>query len=421
MPKVLILAYYFPPLGMGGTQRAAKFAKYLSEFGWTPVVLTVQDVAYYARDARLLDDVRGIEVIRTGSADPQRLLFKLKGDSSASPSGPPGRLARTVNGLFVPDTKILWLPFVLARAWRLLKQQRVDVIFTTSPPHSAQLGGWLLRRLSGLPWVADFRDPWAGGEFQPNRGRWHRAVDAALQRSVLRHADTVIAVSVGLGQRLVAAEPSVREKLVVIPNGYDEVDFCSETAAPSALFTFTFCGSLTACRGLQTLLAAAGELRQHHGLPPWRLRLLGAPVHPEAVSWIREAAGLGAVEATGYLPHDRAIAEMLAADVLVYLVPDHASSGHIPGKTFEYLRAGKPILAIGPEVEGMQILRKHLPVVSCDSADTRAIVQAMTHFMVGPGPASGVRGSIDCYSRREQTRRLAEILSLSSSPGKEVN
>ncbi|NOZ57292.1 MAG: glycosyltransferase family 4 protein [Calditrichaeota bacterium] len=177
MKRVLILAYYAPPLGMGGTQRVAKFCEYLPEYGWQPVLLTVKDIAYYARDKELSRSLARTRVERTESLDPQRLVALL----SRSPTGVANvstrqsRWVRLATSLLVPDAKVGWLPFAVLRGVQLVRSLRIHAVLVTSPPHSAQLGGWLIARATGVPWMADFRDRWCAGEFQPGTTRVHRA------------------------------------------------------------------------------------------------------------------------------------------------------------------------------------------------------------------------------------------------------
>jgi len=153
-----MLSYYFPPLGMGGTQRSAKFARYLPEFGWEPTVLTVKPIAYWAEDASLLEEVAAIRLVRTGSLDPQRLLHLLKkGAGRAAPGaekGAPaaGGMAAWLNRkllpwFLLPDSKILWRWHAARAAARLLHAGEFSAIWSTSPPHSTHL---IARRLAHI-------------------------------------------------------------------------------------------------------------------------------------------------------------------------------------------------------------------------------------------------------------------------------
>jgi len=161
---------------MGGTQRMAKFVKYLPQFGWKPYVVTVKDIVYFAKDESLLADVRDADITRTGSLDPQRLLARFafgKPQSAVARKASGSKVWRTTNRLlqwvFVPDAKVLWLPFALYRAWKRLRSENIDCVLTSAPPHASQLLGFALKKMTKIPWVADFRDGWAHGNFQTRR------------------------------------------------------------------------------------------------------------------------------------------------------------------------------------------------------------------------------------------------------------
>ncbi len=194
---------------MGGTQRTAKFVKYLPDFGWEPIVLTVKDVAYFAKDESLLQDVMKAKVIRTGSLDPQRMLsiFRRRKAAVNSETREPGvqrweALSRLIAWFLVPDAKILWIPFVISRALFAIKQGNINCLLTTGPPHSVHLAGIILKKLTHLPLVLDFRDGWSKGNFQNEPTKLHRRLNRYLEKSVLEKADGVVAVSNRLADSL---------------------------------------------------------------------------------------------------------------------------------------------------------------------------------------------------------------------------
>ena len=171
MKRVLIISYNFPPMGMGGVQRATKFAKYLPSFGWEPIILTVKDVDYFAKDYTLLKELSSdTKVIRTGSFDPLRLSYLLKSimkknKKSRGETYTPLK-AKILSWLFFPDNKIGWIPFALSKGLKICKNEKIDLIFSTSPPPSLHLIGYFLKKLTGKVWLADFRDEWIGYQYQ---------------------------------------------------------------------------------------------------------------------------------------------------------------------------------------------------------------------------------------------------------------
>ncbi len=212
MKRVLILAYYFPPLGMGGVQRVAKWVKFLPRFGWAPHILTVQPIRYHAFDASLLAEVDGIPVTRTESLDPARLAkrFFPRSENAAVPAqsvSSSGRLQKWLRFLLLPDSKIGWYPIAVRTARRLIDTLQPEAIISTSPPLTAHLVALHIKKSFGLPWVADFRDGWLGGEYVPTPTALHRFFHRRWARQVLKQADTVLAVSEPILKSLEAFSP----------------------------------------------------------------------------------------------------------------------------------------------------------------------------------------------------------------------
>jgi len=201
MKNVLMISYYFPPLGLGGVQRPAKLAKYLPQFGWKPTVLTVKTVTYYGYDPTLLDELQNVEIVRTGSLDPLRVFQWRKNISSASPRIGEGLYWKFSNWVFVPDSKILWLPFAWATASRLMNQKQIRVLWTTAPPYSSHVLGLWLKLWKKSFWIADFRDDWPISSSQVPTS-FHRHFHDWLLRQVLTHADQFTVVSQPILSRL---------------------------------------------------------------------------------------------------------------------------------------------------------------------------------------------------------------------------
>ncbi len=421
MKTVLVLAYYFPPLGLGGTQRVAKFVKYLPEFGWQPYVVTVKETAYYAYDPSLLHDVRAARVVRTGSLDPQRLLARMRGRGDATlqngATSPRWRLGQTLaNWVLIPDSKVLWLPFALAKAHQVVRRERVACVLTTSPPHSVHLAGLWLKRLTGKPWVADFRDGWSGGQFQSEPTAWHRAWNRRLEGAVLRRADAVVGVSRKLVETLRSRTAGADDKFHVIPNGYDPDDFAGLLPARNReKMRVVYCGALTAAAPLTGFLEALKQALQKSDelRARFELVLVGANLTPELTGEIRALYLEDYVRFTGYVEHRAAVEKLLQADVLLYSVADWAGEDFVPGKTFEYLAAGRPVLAVGPRVEGTEILERTGRIARFGHADVaemeRYLLEAFAWFKAGKLAQPDVTGNPQ-YERKTLTEHLARVL-----------
>lgn len=418
--KFLLLAYYFPPLGMGGVQRTAKFVKYLPLFGWEPVVVTVKDTAYFAKDHSLAEEVAQARVERTESLDPQRLLFLARRGLHRHPTKGEGvagtawkRYEALLRWLFVPDAKILWVPFGLVRAWRLHRRERIRVVMTTSPPPSAHLAGLLLRQFAGCRWVADFRDQWTGGHLDLSPTPLHRAVNKWLERIVLHHADAVVCVSHALAASLKSKSRRRDFASVVIPNGYDEEDFGPSPPRAKRGKLLVYCGSVGRLAHPGNYLKACAALIQKRRLNTSALRVVfvGTAIGVDLQGLVSQLGLERYVEVTGYLEHRAAVRWLQAADVLVLLLTGTTSQDVVPGKVFEYLRARKPILAVASPGETVDLLEESAPQVVICQDTPEAIEQGLDELLYGASKVTeGSRAGLERFERRHLAARLAEVL-----------
>lgn len=432
MPRqVLVLTYYFPPSGGPGVQRVLKFVKYLPSFDWNPVVVTVQDGAYPARDPSLGDDVPpSAQVFRTGSWDPYQLYARLTGrssDEAVVQGSVEGReatwtetLARWVRAnVFLPDARVGWVPFAVVRGRHILREQDVDAIVTTGPPHSTHLAGAILQWMTGTPWLADFRDPWTDINYYQELPHtwWAQRLDSLLERMVLRRAEAVTTVSPGWRDLLAGkVENRPRDTFRVVHNGYDEADVGRDpSAVDEDVFALTHVGSLYASRNPMGLWRALRQLRDEDAVPKLRVRLVGM-VDPN----VREALqdhGLADIEEwVGYRPHEEAVAYMQRAGLLLLSIEEFpAATGMLTGKLYEYLASGRPVLGVGPaagdaadllnETDGGRLFAR--TDVNGMAEYIQRHYDAWEDGMPEPGAAAD---RVSTYRRRAQTEQLSSIL-----------
>jgi len=430
MPRVLIVSYYFPPSGGPGVQRALKVAKYLPEVGWQPDVLTVAEGAYPATDPSLADDVPSAATVhRTPSLDPTRLYARLTGRSGddvevgSVKGGKDGwmeRLGRWVRAnLFLPDARVGWVPFAVWRGRRLLASGEVDAILTTGPPHSTHLIGAALQKSTGVPWVADFRDPWTDINYYEElpHTRWARRFDAFLERMVLRRAQRITTVSPTWRALLAEkADRSTSDRFAVVQNGYDEDDLPSGAATPSKeAFELTHVGSLYASRNPVGLWGAIERMRAEDRVPDLRIRLVGT-VDPNVHRSLR-AHGLSSItEHVSYVPHPEAMAFMQRAGLLLLTIEDFPQAeGMMTGKIYEYLASGRPVLGVGPpEGDAAALLRKTDGGRLFGRDDASGLAEYIQSHYEAWAEGTPRRGApaeaIQPYRRRAQTERMATEL-----------
>jgi hypothetical protein len=428
MPRVLLITYYFPPSGGPGVQRMLKFARYLESFDWEPVVLTVRDGAYPARDPTLTDEIPAtVGVHRTSSWDPYRWYARFMGkdpDEAVSvgflDDDEPGikeRLARWVRAnIFLPDARVGWVPFAVRRGQKLLSDQSIDTIVTSGPPHSTHLIGRMLHRWSGVSWAADFRDPWTDIDYYSElpMTRWARFIDRVLERTVLDDADRIISVSRDwcrlLGEK--TTTPTV-----LIRNGFDPEDFESIRPAASDGFVISHVGNLLPARNPEELWRVLGRLYRSGEISELRIRFVGN-VDGSVRRSVKNAGLRPVTEYVPYVPHEKALAYMVGSTLLLLTINRSGGSefeGHIPGKLYEYLGSGRPVLGIGAErAEVARILEETNGGKMVDFGDAAAIEELVGDYYADWSQGKSLQRSsgsaLEPFTRQHQTEQLAALL-----------
>lgn len=358
MKKVLIITYYWPPAGGPGVQRWLKFTKYLPEFGIQPLVYVPENPSYPMVDPNLLEEVPpGIRVIKRPIVEPYRwasLLSKKKTRTISSGiirEKDPSLLERIMlwirGNLFIPDARRFWVRPSVDFLSKVLEGEGIGTVITSGPPHSLHLIGLGLKKRRDIQWIADFRDPWTsiGYHDKLRLTPWARRKHQRLEGEVLRSADKLVVTSRTTKEEFQAL---TERPIKVITNGF-------EGEAPSlpldVEFTLSHIGSLTSGRNPLGLWKALAALVGENRAFATRLKIQLAGVVGEEVLQSLSDLGLDRyVHALGYLPHDRVLELQQKSQVLLLVEIDSPlTRGIIPGKLFEYMNAGRPILALGPQ------------------------------------------------------------------------
>lgn len=427
--KVLLVSYYFPPMGGAGVQRVLKFAKYLPSFGIRPLVLTAED-AGYVQDASLLAEVPAGMTISRVSFQP--LLQRLRGvapaqaPSPAAPAAPPWRralkdgLLRVYANCHWPDDRAGWARRARAAGDALIERERPDLILSSAPPMSTHALAAGLARRHGLPWVMDYRDLWTENPAYA-AAAWRRRLDRHCESRWFDQAAGLITVTPSW-QQLLQQRLGGRCLVRFIPNGYDEADFAG-LAPPEARGerVLTHTGTFYGPRGPGTLLEGLRRLliAQPAAAARLRLRLLGNMGGRFAellAGFEREHPGVLQLQA--YVPHLQALQAMGDADALLLVVGagERAAAratvaGTLPGKLFEYLRSGRPIFLLGdPEGDAARILRAHAAGWVVDETDPAAIAAGLARWWNGPTPDAPAGANVAGFERHALTGELARFL-----------
>jgi len=362
--NLLIITYYFPPAGGPGVQRILKFIKYLPDFGWNPVVITVRNGDFPALDPSLNADIPAqTPIYRVTAYEPYALYRKITGKNSTAHI-PVGVLAKQTNdtlaeklskwiraNLFIPDARIGWILPVYRQATKIIIKHDIKAVLSSSPPHSLQLAAKLIAHKSKLPWICDLRDPWTGIYYYQHLKRLKHALllDKKLERSVLQSADIITTVSPALVKHF--KKIAKQNNCLLLPNGYDPADMnVSAQKSSEKNFTLSYIGNLKANQNIVTLWRVIRELIAEKRIfsENIQLKLIGK-VHPEVRQAIMEQGLEKYLKIEGYVPHNEAIRQMKTASVLLYIIPQAPDNkGILTGKFFEYLASGPPLFAIGP-------------------------------------------------------------------------
>ena len=439
MKRVLIITYYWPPTAGSGVQRWLKMSRYLPQYGWHPVIYTPENPEVGMTDESLLRDISPeAEVIKRPILEPYAvfniLTGKKKGGKSKGNTG--GTAVNPINAVghksllmrlslwlranvFVPDPRFLWIRPSVRFLKQYLREHPVDAIVSTGPPHSMHLIARALHRSTGIPWTADFRDPWTRIFYFKHLPltRRSRKRYAAMELSVLREADHVVAVTDNMVRDfLEELGPGQQDKgkFHVIENGYDEADFTGITAAElPAGFNLVHTGLFSAEGNPRRLWKVLAELCRD--LPGFGRDLhltFAGKTDPEILAAVREA-GLGdRLTDRGYIPHHEANRLQKAADLLLLpLREEPEAAGILTGKYFEYLAAGRPIAAFGPHGS---ILERSLAATRTgrifDWEEEAPLKEYLTALYTRTLTFSPDPGAISAYTRRSLAGRYAEIL-----------
>lgn len=455
--KVLFIAYIFPPLARAGVHRSVRFARYLPELGWDLTVLTPAERYYPPHSPIDRDLVKKIpeEIalestpVFQGAASMFHLKDVLRGRQASSPApkpkvppvtpksaknSAPAKTAAASNApkrrgamqkakdliydLFtIPDKDVNWLPYAVARGMKLHRREKFDLIYSTAPPFTDHLVAHLLKKMTGLPWVADFRDPWARAPWKAEiLGESLRGKSATyLERQFVLAADRVI-----LNTEWIKSDfaeyygPQLAQKFSVITNGFDPQDFAGihpiAPARSAKKLVITHTGALYRKRNPQNFFTACDNLISKHGVAPHELELrFVGTVAPELYSSFECGDALRQViQVMPPVSHQEALQYQLESDVLLILQPGTSMS--VPGKIFEYIGMRKMILAITPRGATADVVRENNLGMIADPdnlAEIENCLLKLVHdFRNGGLQPPSVNGAFTKYNGMELTKQL---------------
>lgn len=424
MRRVLLISFDFPPRGATGVLRITKFARYLPDFGWQPVVLTAAGASIVHDDALLAELPPDLEVIRVADplAPPRRNAARTSTPRSSTVDSPPrssqgAMLRQHVRRFIVPDPQITWVPRAVQAATARLRCGDIAAVLTTSPPHSVQLSGlWLKRRFPHIPWIMDLRDLWSdsGTITDPLVYKLNRA----CERACVQAAECVVVVTPSMRRRMQQEFHLPAERIRTITNGFDRSDIEMVEPPRNAALQIVYVGTLTATRtpAARGLFAALERLAAqgvgHDTLVLHAYGLFDLLIH----QWAAPLVERGLVQLHPFVPHAEAIRATAAADVLLLVMSDD-DEGRIamPNKLYEYLAVGRPVFALTPPGEATRLIEALGAGVAVAPGNvngiTAALEQLIAQHRAGALPSvSGDDARIARFERRELAQQLATLL-----------
>lgn len=429
MKKVLIIAYYFPPSGGPGVQRVLKHVKFLREFGWEPVVLTVSNGQFPARDESLFSEIPdGVKVFRTKIFEPYDIYRfftgKKKGEAidvnTIKKEGQKSKLTEKIAEFiratfFIPDARIGWFWNASKEALKIIEDENIDAIYSSSPPYTCSLIAKKLKKKTKLPWIAGFRDPWTEFISTPKRWFFPKMIDRRMEYSVFNQADYVECAWQGIIEDALGKYPKLdRSKFIHVPNGYDSTEFPEVDHQKNNKFTMTYTGSMYGRRNPKDLFDAVEELISDGKIDKNNIKMRFIGRFGDEIHQMFESVRFkNSIEILSYMPHKKSIEYLLRSDASLLIVDESKESEEIvPGKVYEYLGVGRPVFAVAPESSAISklIIETNGGFIAHQS-EKEKLKSNFLHFYnswtQGKEIITQNRKEIEKYERRENAATLA--------------
>jgi glycosyltransferase involved in cell wall biosynthesis len=416
MRRLLVLCYFYPPLGGGGVHRVLGFTRHLPRYGWECTVVCADAGDYWVADESLVERVPpATEVIRVrGGSALSAWLGLTRAASGRRSTRAFAGLRRLSDWWLIPDSYVGWSRRARAAAERRARRGGFDAMLSSSPPDSVHLAALAVHRRIGLPWVADFRDPWVGLHFRKPPSAWHRARHAAQERAVLEGADIVLTASRTHHDGIAAHA----RRVVHVPNGFEPEEAVAAAAMADAggreRFDLLFTGTLAQMPDAELFLEALHDWFAKH--PEARRRVRARFAGPYETGYEDRAIALGLkgiVEFLGPRPHAEALALQRGAGALLLWKPrDYPTM--VPGKLYEYLDSGRPILAVLPSSDEAATLIERAGGEIVAPGDRTSLASSLERrylaWKAGEARPAGRPAWLDEYTRERLTARLAGVL-----------
>lgn len=359
-------------MGGSGALRPLKLAKHLPKFEWNPIILTVKKPDYYyATDSELLKELAKETAIIRSHMIRSLTVYRL-----LNPFG-----IRKIDKLikryiFHPDEQIGWIPFAIRAALKVAREQNIDVVYSTSGPLSCHLIANYVKKKTGLPWIAEFRDEWLEDPMLEFPNQFYRRFHLQLEKEIVANAEKIVVMAPGICG-LLKKHSGLAEKCITIPGGFDLEDYNLDIGNKfkNNIFILTFTGLIYDTFRPNFLIKAVNELIRDKKIDPEKVKIQFVGANSE--DDIDEKDKYGVCDFTGFVPRGKALDYMTNADALLLLLSRERGEHIIPSKTFDYIVSCKPILALVPPDGGTaEIIRQTKTGTISDFDDEESIKKA---------------------------------------------
>jgi glycosyltransferase involved in cell wall biosynthesis len=416
--RLLLFAYFYPPLGGPAVQRPCKTVKYLTQLGWEVDVITIKEIVYHSTDDSLLSECAHKKIFRTASLDPMyflnkvQKLFNLNAERLYFKTSTRGK--SLVKRLFLIDEKIGWLPFAYQAGMHAILSNRYRAVMVTCNPFSSALAAKYIAKKANLPLILDYRDHWTlNNNIDQPCGTVFKIVQS-LERHLLNSAALILTATSVMKQDLVTKfGQHLSNTIIPFFNGWDEADFIGKSRGriPDGIIRIAYLGTLYGDKPLKYFFEALKQGHFDNSATDFEFQMVGN-FYSDTLSEVEASGITDHIALIGQQQHAKAIRIMLESDILLLVIGDEMNKWVLTGKLFEYLRCQKPILTLAPkECEAADILRSCGHTAICDIRNTEEIKQNL--FALFDRVKTGVFNyKIPYeYERSKQVEMLSERIS----------
>ncbi len=385
--NVLVISYYFPPMGLSGVQRTLKFVKYLSTFGWNPTVLTTNVQSYYAFDETLINEIPEITICRT-EKDTIFTNFTIKKNNTNSPTTLkyPNQFVQKVKriisqSIFQPDSRVTWQKHALKLGREILSKGEFNAIYATAPPFTDFIVAQKLAEEFNIPFIVDYRDLWVDNAYYYYLTTFHKNYAINLEYEVLKKASKVIVTSRNLKEALLKRYSFLNHNdITIISHGFDNEDFLEVRgiSKPTEKFVITHSGLFPDDLTPKYFLKAVLELIKEKPELRNQIELKFVGVMRKSHTKLISKYKLGDISnIKGYVSHSESIKEILSSDILWMMIPNNIVT---PSRLYEYIGSLKPFIISAPNGNMKQTAIDSKIAKVTEAKDVKAIKLTILEF-----------------------------------------